>query len=62
MVVGTQGLLLCAVIWAANVKDRNASVLLMGVLFGLFPFLLKLYVDPGYRGPKFQHALRRVYR
>jgi transposase len=37
-------------------------VLLMGTLFGLFPFLLKLYADSGYQGPKFQHGLRRACR
>jgi transposase len=34
----------------------------MSTLFGLFPFLLKLYADSGYQGPKFQQALRRVCR
>jgi hypothetical protein len=26
--------------------------MLMGALFGLFPFLLKLYADSGYQGAK----------
>jgi len=34
--------------------------MLMSALFGLFPFLLKLYADGGYQGPKFQLGLRRV--
>ena len=34
----------------------------MSTLFGLFPFLLRLYADSGYQGPKFQQALRRVCR
>jgi hypothetical protein len=29
-------------------------------LFGMFPFLLKLYADGGYQGPVFQKALKRV--
>jgi len=29
-------------------------------LFGMFPFLLKLYADGGYQGPQFQTALKRV--
>jgi transposase len=37
-------------------------VLLMGALFGLYPFLLKLYADGGYQGPQFQRGLRRVCR
>lgn len=30
----------------------------MGALFGLFPFLLKLYADSGYQGTKFQVGLK----
>ena len=36
------------------------GLLLMSTMFGLFPFLLKLYADSGYRGPKFQEGLQRV--
>jgi transposase len=31
-------------------------------LFGAYPFLLRLYADSGYQGPKFQQGLKRVYR
>ena len=34
----------------------------MATLFGLFPFLRKLYADGGYQGPMFQKALKRVLR
>jgi hypothetical protein len=47
---------------AANVQDRDGSVLLMSTRLGLFPFLLKLYAGGGYQGPKFPRALRRVCR
>ena len=36
--------------------------MLMASLFGLCPFLLKLYADGGYQGPKFQQGLARVCR
>ena len=62
MLVDTQGLLLCAILHAADVQDRDGGVLLMGTLFGLYPFLLKLYADGGYQGPRFQQGLRRVCR
>jgi transposase len=52
--------LLCALVHAADVQDRDGGVLLMGTLFGLFPFLLKLYADSGYQGPKFQQGLRPI--
>ncbi len=32
----------------------------MSTLFGLYPFLLKLYADSGYQGPKFQEGLKQV--
>ena len=47
---------------AADVQDRDGGMLLMSTMFGLFPFLLKLYADAGYQGPKFQAALKRVLR
>ncbi len=34
----------------------------MATLFGMFPFLLKLYADGGYQGEQFQNALRGVMR
>jgi transposase len=37
-------------------------VLLMSTLFGMYPFLLRLYADSGYQGPKFQAGLKRVCR
>jgi transposase len=51
-----------ALVNAADVQDRDGGVLLMATLFGLYPFLLKLYADSGYQGPKFQQGLRRVCR
>ncbi len=51
-----------AVVHAADVQDRDGGVLLMATLFGLHPFLLKLYADGGYAGPKFQAGLARACR
>ena len=51
-----------AIVHAADVQDRDGGVLLMGALFGLFPFLLKLYADAGYQGPKFQQGLQAACR
>ncbi len=55
-------MLLFAIVHAADVQDRDGGVLLMAALFGLFPFLRKLYADGGYQGPAFQRALARVLR
>ncbi len=46
---------------AASLREsRDGGVLLMSTLFGMFPFLLKLYADSGYQGSKFQQGLRCV--
>lgn len=47
---------------AADIQDRDGGVLVMATLFGMYPFLLKLYADAGYQGPQFQGALVRVVR
>ena len=47
---------------SAEIQDRDGGFLVMASLFGLYPFLLKLYADGGYQGPVFQTALRRVFR
>ncbi len=60
VLVDTQGLLIQAVVHAADIQDRDGGLLLMGSLFRLFPFLLKLYADSGYQGPKFQQGLREA--
>ncbi len=51
-----------AVVHAADIQDRDGGVLVMATLFGLYPFLLKLYADSGYAGPRFQQGLARVCR
>ena len=60
VLVDTQGLVLHAIVTAADVQDRDGGAWLLGTLFGLYPFLLKLYADGGYQGPKFRKAIRKV--
>jgi hypothetical protein len=36
--------------------------MVMATLFGLYPFLRKLYADGGYQGPLFRAALGRILR
>ena len=55
----TQGLLMHAIVHAADVQDRDGGALLMTTLFGAFPFLT-LFVDGGYQGPQFNGAIRRT--
>ena len=49
-----------AVVHAADIQDRDGGAMLMGTLFGLYPFLLKLYADGGYQGPVFQNAMKDI--
>jgi transposase len=55
-------LLLHAIVHAADLQDRDGGALLLATLFGLFPFLLKLYADGGYQGPEFQRAVGKILR
>ena len=47
-----------AIVHGADVQDRDGGALVMATLFGLYPFLLKLYADGGYQGAQFQRALK----
>ena len=60
ILVDTQGLLMHAIVHAADVQDRDGGALLMASLFGAFPFLIKLYADGGYQGPEFQSAVKQI--
>src|SRR5208283_3948227 len=60
VLVDTQGLLMHAIVHAADLQDRDGGALLMASLFGAFPFLVTLYADGGYQGPKFQSAMKRI--
>ena len=53
LLVDTLGLVLHALVTAADVQDRDGGVLLLRTLFGQFPFLRKLFADSAYAGPIF---------
>src|SRR5487761_311895 len=60
ILVDTQGLLLHGIVTAADVQDRDGGILVLATLFGLFPFLKKLFADSAYDGPIFRGALAQV--
>lgn len=60
VLVDTTGLMLQAIVHSADIQDRDGGVLLMATLFGLYPFLLKLYADGGYQGPVFRDGLKAI--
>jgi transposase len=49
-----------AIVHGAGIQDRDGGALLTASLFGVYPFLLKLYTDGGYPGPEFQRALKKT--
>ena len=53
-------MLLHGIVTAADVQDRDGAIALLATLFGLFPFLTKLFADSAYQGPVFHGALARI--
>ena len=45
---------------AADVQDRDGGALVMATMFGMYPFLMKLYADGGYQGPVFRAAMKNI--
>jgi transposase len=57
VLVDTLGLVLHALVTAADVQDRDGGILLLSTLFGQFPFLRELFADSAYTGPIFQDGV-----
>src|SRR3954465_2124606 len=60
ILVDKLGLLLHALVTAADVQDRDGGMLLLSTLFGQFPFLRKLFADSAYAGPVFANGIADV--
>jgi transposase len=52
--------LLHALVHPADIQDRDGGALVLGTLFGQFPFLKKLFADGGYQGPLFRQAVQKI--
>ena len=53
-------MLLRGLVTSADVQDRNGGLALLATLFGLFPFLKRLFADSAYEGPIFETALASI--
>ena len=49
-----------AIVHAADIQDRDGGAFVMATMFGLYPFLMKLYADGGYQGPVFSAAVKKI--
>ena len=52
--------MLHAIVHPADIQDRDGGILLLATMFGLHPFLKKLFADAAYQGAGFHDALTRV--
>ena len=59
VLVDTQGLMLHAIVTAADIQDRDWRSVVAGHSVRSLPFLLKLYADGGYQGPEFRAVRER---
>jgi putative transposase len=48
------------VVHAADIQDRDGGILVLSTMFGLYPFLEKLFADFACQGLKFRTAVARV--
>jgi transposase len=53
-------LLLHAIVHPADIQDRDGGVLVLSTMFGMFPFLQRLFADGGYQGPQFANAVVKI--
>jgi transposase len=60
LLVDTLGLLLHEVMHPADIQGQDGGALVRSTLFGLHPFLRKLFADGGYQGPPFSAAQRKA--
>jgi transposase len=53
-------LLLHAIVHSADIQDRDGGIMLLATLFGMHPFLKKLFADAAYQGPQFHKAAAHI--
>jgi len=53
-------LLLHAIVHGADIQDRDGGIMLLATMFGMHPFLKKLFADAAYQGAGFNDGLARL--
>ena len=56
----TSGLLICAVVHAASIQDRDGAPDVLGAVRTAFPWLRHIFADGSYAGSKLRRALERI--
>ena len=56
----TGGLLVCAIVHAADIQDRDGAPDVLAAVRDAWPWLRHVFADGGYAGPKLRAALERV--
>jgi transposase len=49
-----------ALVHPADIQERDGGVMVLETLFGLYPFLKKLFADAGYQGPQFRDQVAKL--
>ena len=52
--------MLHAIVHGADIQDRDGGIILLATMFGMYPFLKKVFADAAYQGPRFDKALAKV--
>jgi len=56
----TNGLLVAAIVHAADIQDRDGAPTIPSSVRALFPWLRHVFADGGYAGPKLETALAQI--
>jgi transposase len=60
LLTDTNGLLVAAIVHAADIQDRDGAPALLASMRSTFPWLRHLFADGAYAGPKLEGALRKL--
>src|SRR5277367_2895221 len=60
LLTDTNGLLVAAIVHAADIQDRDGAPMLLRSVRYLFPWLRHVFADGGYAGPKLETALAQI--
>jgi hypothetical protein len=60
IVTDTQGKLLCGIVHAANVQDRDGAPAVVSLASASYPTVAHLFADGGYAGEKLENALQKI--